>query len=250
MTTAPKDSALATDSDAVVIGCDALLALFLKGDAAEALCELPTGSVDCVIIDPPFSGNNSKAKEGSNGRFQDSLIMYDDLSERAFYKMIKPVFLECFRVMKEGAHFYCFSDWRQLRNMMDCVELGSLKIVNQICWDKISFGMGSGYRRQEEYIIVASKGHPKAFNLKNVGSVIRCKRVTNGDREHPHEKPQDLLRTLIENSTKPGEKVLDCFMGSGSTAEACKVTGRGFVGVELDAEHYETAKNRTSQILC
>lgn len=239
-----------TNSDAPAVGQQRLVSTFLRGEAGEVLREIETGTVDCVIIDPPFSGNNSKAKEGSDGRFQDSLIMYDDLSERAFYKMIKPIFLECFRVMKEGAHFYCFSDWKQLRNMMDCVELGSLKLVNQICWDKVSFGMGSGYRRQEEYIIVASKGHPKAFNLKNVGSVIQCKRVTTGDREHPHEKPQDLLRTLIENSTNPGETVLDCFMGSGSTAEACKVTGRGFVGVELDTEHYENAKTRPGRVLC
>ena len=119
----------------------------ILGDCLERMKEIESGSVDCVIIDPPFSGNASKAKAGNKGRFQDSLIMMDDMSERAFYQLMKPVFIECFRVMKEGAHFYCFSDWKQLRNMMDCIELGSLKMNNLVCWDKTHFGMGAGYRR-------------------------------------------------------------------------------------------------------
>jgi len=220
----------------------------IHGDCLEKMKDIPSGSVDCVIIDPPFSGNNSKAKKGSGGRFQNSLIMYDDFSERVFYQIMKPTFLECFRVLKEGGHFYCFSDWKQLRNMMDCIEMGSLKMINLVCWDKTHFGMGSGYRRQEEYIIVASKGHPKHFNLRNVASVIQCKKV-GIKRDHPHEKPLDLLDVFIKNSTNERDTVLDCFMGAGTTGEACKRNNRNFIGIELDEEYFKIAERRISDAL-
>ncbi len=216
----------------------------LQGDCLEKIQEIETGTIDMVLIDPPFSGNNSKAKKGSEGRFQNSLIMFDDMSERAFYQIMKPVFIECFRVLKEGGHFYCFSDWKQLRNMMDCVEMGSLKINNLVCWDKTHFGMGAGYRRQEEYITVASKGHPKQYNLRNVASVIQCKKVTPKNRKHPHEKPIELLKTFISNSTNEGETVLDCFMGSGATGVACKELNRNFTGIELDDSYFNIAKDK------
>lgn len=213
------------------------------GDATEMLAEVASDSVDCVIIDPPFSGNASKAKAGKDGRFQNGLIMFDDMSERAFYQLMRPIFKECFRVLKEGGHFYCFTDWKQLRNMMDCVELGSLKVTNLVCWDKTHFGMGAGYRRQEEYIIVASKSHPKAFNLRNVASVIQCKKVGKS-RKHPHEKPRELIRTFVENSTKEGDTVLDCFMGSGVVGEVSVSMGRGFIGIELDQKYFDIAQCR------
>lgn len=216
----------------------------INGDCLDKIQELETGSVDMVLIDPPLGGNNSKAKKGSDGRFQNSLIMFDDMSERAFYQIMKPIFIECFRVLKEGGHFYCFSDWKQLRNMMDCVEMGSLKINNLVCWDKTHFGMGAGYRRQEEYIVVASKGHQNKYNLKNVASVIQCKKVTPNNRKHPHEKPIGLLSTFISNSTNEGETVLDCFMGSGATGVACKELNRDFVGIELDENYFNIAKDK------
>ena len=218
----------------------------IHGDAMEEIKNLLDDSVDCIIVDPPFSGNNSKAKKGHTGRFQNSLIMYDDFTERAFYQIMKPIFLECFRVMREGSHFYCFSDWKQLRNMMDCVEMGSLKLINLICWDKTHFGMGSGYRRQEEYIIVASKGHPKHFNLTNVASVIQCKKV-GIKRLHPHEKPLKLIDIFIKNSTNEGDTVLDCFMGIGTIGVACKENNRKFIGIELDKEYFKIANERLSQ---
>ncbi len=219
----------------------------MQGDCLEKMADIESSSVDCVIIDPPFSGNASKAKAGKAGRFQDSLIMMDDMSERAFYQLMKPVFIECFRVMKERAHFYSFSDWKQLRNMMDCIELGSLKMNNLVCWDKTHFGMGAGYRRQEEYIVVASKSHAKAFNLRNVASVIQCKKLGKA-RLHPHEKPQDLLKVFIENSTDEESVVLDCFMGSGATGLAAKNLNRSFIGIELDEAYFKIAQDRISAI--
>jgi site-specific DNA-methyltransferase (adenine-specific) len=59
--------------------------------------------------------------------------------------------------------------------------------------------------------------------------------------KHPCEKPQKLLRHIIEASSRPGDVVLDCFLGSGSTGIACRESGRKFIGIELDPEYFRKA---------
>ena len=62
--------------------------------------------------------------------------------------------------------------------------------------------------------------------------------------KHPCEKPVEMLRHIINASTRPDAVVLDCFMGSGSTGEACKLEGRRFVGIERDPTYFEFARRR------
>lgn len=64
---------------------------------------------------------------------------------------------------------------------------------------------------------------------------------------HPTQKPVPLLEYLIKTYTNPGETVLDCCMGCGSTGVACVNTGRSFVGIELDAGYFDIASWRIQQ---
>lgn len=66
-------------------------------------------------------------------------------------------------------------------------------------------------------------------------------------RLHPTQKPVDLLEYLVKTYTNPGETILDNCMGAGSTGIACMNTGREFVGIELDPEYYQIAKERIEQ---
>lgn len=59
---------------------------------------------------------------------------------------------------------------------------------------------------------------------------------------HPTEKPLSLIENLVLNSSKEGETVLDCFMGGGTTARACKMHNRNFIGYEINKDFYEEAK--------
>lgn len=65
-----------------------------------------------------------------------------------------------------------------------------------------------------------------------------------GNKKHPTEKPVELMKILIENSSKEGNIVLDCFMGSGSTGIACIETNRKFIGCEIDKKYYDIAVER------
>lgn len=69
-----------------------------------------------------------------------------------------------------------------------------------------------------------------------------------GNKKHPTEKPVELLKLLIENSSNEGNIVMDCFMGSGSTGIACINTNRKFVGIEIDKKYYDIAVERIQEI--
>lgn len=62
--------------------------------------------------------------------------------------------------------------------------------------------------------------------------------------EHPTIKPLDEVKKRILNSTKEGDIVLDCFMGSGTTAVACKELGRHYIGFEMNPKYYQIALDR------
>ena len=66
-------------------------------------------------------------------------------------------------------------------------------------------------------------------------------------KNHICEKPVDILERIIRTSGRPGDTVLDCFMGSGSTGVACINTGRKFIGIELDRKSFEKAEKRISE---
>ena len=73
--------------------------------------------------------------------------------------------------------------------------------------------------------------------------------IQKGKKTHPTEKPIELMKILIENSSLPQGVVLDPFMGTGSTGIACVNTGRNFIGIELDNNYFEIAKQRIEEAI-
>ena len=93
-----------------------------------------------------------------------------------------------------------------------------------------------------------TKGHEYTQQFTNYPTqFIEFKR--DRDKLHPTQKPVALLEYLIKTYTNEGGTVLDNCMGSGSTGVACVNTGREFIGIELDENYYNIAKNRISQAL-
>ncbi|RKZ81789.1 MAG: hypothetical protein DRQ39_11460 [Gammaproteobacteria bacterium] len=94
-----------------------------------------------------------------------------------------------------------------------------------------AIGMGYHYRARYEFILFFEKGKRKLNNL-GIPDVLSFKRIRSKDA-YPTEKPPELLQVLIENSTEPGDLVIDPFMGSGSAGEAALGTGRHFWGNDI-----------------
>ena len=75
------------------------------------------------------------------------------------------------------------------------------------------------------------------------------KKLVGNKQLHQNQKPIDLCKFLINKFSQPNDVVLDCFMGSGTTGVACQELNRNFIGIELDAEYYEMAKQRIKSII-
>ena len=123
--------------------------------------------------------------------------------------------------------------------------------IKNLIWDKGNKIMGAFYMSQYEYIMFFRKGH--GYPIRNCGTsdILRIPNIKqssdDGTNFHDTEKPVDLMKCLVENSTDSGDIVMDPFMGIGSTGVACKQTGRDFIGVEIDKKYFGVAKNRIEQ---
>lgn len=97
--------------------------------------------------------------------------------------------------------------------------------------------------------LIDEGGQKKVFEYKDTGwryptQLLKFQRDCLTCNLHETQKPVALLEWLIKTFTNEGETVLDSCMGSGSTGVACKNTNRDFVGIELDKEYFDIAKNR------
>ena len=101
--------------------------------------------------------------------------------------------------------------------------------------------MGNYYRFKYEMVLFGQKGN-KPMKNHSFADVLDCNGA--GNEFHPTQKPIDLLKIFIQNSSDENGVVFDPFMGSGSTGVACKLTNRNFIGIELNEEYFDIAKQR------
>lgn len=221
-------------------------------DCLEGLAEIPDNSVDCIITDPPYflsmghAGSKTNAVGSGNSDQLNSNRAFDDLAIcTPFYKQL---FAEYARVLKEDGSFYFFTDFRGYAYYFPLLN-AALPVRNLIVWDKKS-GPGAFYAFAHEFIVF---GTYKSKTKKGVGTNVwrmagfnSGAKSTNGEKEHPSQKPWELIAKAIEDSSEPGAVVLDTFMGSGTTAVACIKTGRSYIGFELNETYHAIAQQRVA----
>jgi site-specific DNA-methyltransferase (adenine-specific) len=127
-----------------------------------------------------------------------------------------------------------------------------LEFKQMIVWDKGPMGMGWHYRRSYETVLVGVKkgaAHKWFDTSMKIENIIRpnmhgIKKIIPSKEEHPTVKPKALSSFFINLHTQKGDKVLDPFMGSGTTGISCKEFDRDFLGIELDEIYYKLAQKR------
>lgn len=228
----------------------------IYGDCLTELKKLPPNSIDAVITDPPYcSGGfteSQRMKATSQGISANRLadmawFENDNMTTAGLIWLLREVILECVRVMKPNGHILIFTDWRMLHNLAPAIESTGVQYRNLVVWDKLYAGMGNGFKPTHELIMHFVKGKAQFFTL-NGSNVIRAARVQSNKKEHHTQKPLELLKSLIDVTTREGDTVLDPFFGSGSTGEACLKMGRNCIGIEKNATHYNTAKSRLQRV--
>ena len=222
------------------------------GDCLELMKVLPDGCVDAVITDPPYcSGAHESARRGKReARTPESVnsrptIQLDDMGLLGYQWVTRQWFLDARRFMLEGGSLACFSDWRMTPFIQLMLETAGWRLTNVIVWDKTYPGLGSGFRAQHEFIVLASNGQPNWFSY-DYGNVIQSVRLT--DTEHPHQKPVDIVEKIIQTCSPEAGTVADLFLGVGTTAVAAKKLGRHFLGFEISPEYCKIAEDRIALV--
>ena len=219
-------------------------------DAVEKLMD--GQKADMVFTDPPYGmsygggraqGDNVKFKNRSGGIKAHGMILGDDKTGDDLIHLIRDALLSALTTSKEGLSAYVCFPWRTYSEfeaaMLECGLNASACIV----WDKKSIGLGqSNYRPQHEFIFYCKGG--TWYGDKSQSDVWYMSRGATGQYVHPTQKPVELIEKAINNSSKAGDIIIDCFGGSGSTLIACEKTNRHARLMELDPKYCDVIVKR------
>lgn len=209
-------------------GEPALRNTILRGDCTKLMAELPEASVDLIVTDPPYIVNY-RSRSGLR-------VANDNCTE-----WLRPAAEGMFRMLKPGGLCVSFYGWTKANLFIDAWQRAGFRIVGHIVFVKryASSSGFLGYRHEMAYLL--AKGSPTR-PTQPIADVISF--PYTGNRLHPTQKPIEALKPLIESFSKPGDIVFDPFCGSGSTLEAARILKRDWLGIELDAGHCLTSKER------
>lgn len=219
------------------------LARLVLGDARKVT---PPKPIKLLFTDPPygmdFQSNrrvvSAKAERIAGDQDADSALALLDETLQAM--------LPC---MADDSFVLVWCDWRQQCAVSDLLEQHGLTIREEVIWNKPNHSSGDLFgapARKHEKFLFAVKGNPKLVGAR-FETVLEGKRFVGSD--HPTEKPVDLIATVIESCTEPGELVADPFMGSGGVVLTAFGLGRDFWGCEVDPAWHAVASDHLLQTL-
>lgn len=200
-------------------------------DCIRGLSELPDESVDCIITDPPY-GINYHSGHYKNGNPHKPIANDDTL----FIPLD-----ELWRILKPTGAMFVFYSHK--------VPLIDKRVKNVIIWLKNNWTAVDLYRdfgNQYECIAFMPKDQFK-LKSKRYPNVWQFNRIPADKLKHPTQKPKSIIRRLIECATTERDIVLDPFMGSGTTAVACKELNRRYLGYEINPEYFKVIDERLKQ---
>ena len=210
------------------------------GDCREVLASLQRPLASAVVTDPPFF-MPAQQYAGRDVSWQRSwadvsiLSTWWDVIVGALTPMIQP-----------NGHLLAFCDDASYPAFYPAIYT-RWPNIGCLVWDKGRIGMGTAWRQSMELIIAARSRSAYWGGDAATGNVLRFAPVPPTERVHPVDKPEALLRALIEPITPPNGLVLDPFAGGGSTLTAARQLGRRAVGIELDERYCEIAARRLDQ---
>ena len=222
-----------------------------KGDCLELMRGVGTESIDLIVTDPPYKVATGGVPNETNNVILNKNRPKGILTEHSQLIKIIPKFSdwipECYRVLKNGTHAYFMINSSNLIELANGIEKAGFKIHNILTWKKNNCTPSQFYMKNCEFVIFCRKGKAKYIN--NIGDSKTVHEFNNisGKKVHPTEKPIELMKFYIENSSEENDTVLDPFMGSGSTGVACVNTFRNFIGFEIDENYFNIASKRIEE---
>ena len=219
----------------------------IQGDCLTGLKSIKTGTANVILTDPPFSSGGKEATKNVRKSMRPAVdaedwFGSDNMSVNGFSFLMRECALEWYRILKPGSHIFVFIDWRMYAHLARAIESADLLFRGVLVWDKTYFGMGSHFRNQHEFILHFSKSNPTKPERRDIPNVLQYKPIRNGD--HPTQKPVGLLHKILSVVVKPGNHVIDCFNGVGSTGVAALLSGCSYTGIEREPAYFRITGQR------
>ena len=240
------------------------------GDCINEMSKIKDQSVDMIFADPPYNLQLSKSLlrpdqtnvKGVNHSWDkfNSFEAYDEFTKKWLY--------QCKRILKDDGTIWVIGSYHNIYRVGAIIQNLGFWILNDIIWNKTNpmpNFKGNRFTNAHETIIWASKSKKSkyTFNYKAMKVSIDDKQMRSdwslpicsgnerikklGKTLHPTQKPEFLLHRIIISSTKKNGKILDPFLGTGTTGVVAKRLGRKFIGIEKNKEYMKYAKNRIKE---
>jgi DNA modification methylase len=217
---------------ATTVSTQQLTNTIVHGDCIEMMRQMPAESVDFILSDPPYLVNY---------RDRDGRSIRNDSND----EWLKPAMKEAYRVLKQDRLAAMFYGWNAVDKFFAAWKEAGFYPVGHIVFRKeyASKRRLVQYRHEQAYLL--AKGRP-SLPKNPIADVIDVD--YSGNKLHPTQKPISALAPLVRSFTLPGEVVLDPFAGSASTCAAALLTGRKYIGVEMDDEYFIAAQQRMERV--
>lgn len=234
-------------------------------DCVEGMSLLPASKVDLIVTDPPFAINFKSIKPNYNRTASRVLEGYNEILQKDYYTFTKKWMDQAYRILKESGSMYVFSGWNNLKDILNALDDVGFTTINHIIW-KYQFGVvtKTKYVTSHYHCLYVCKNEKKrkfypysrfsknqktqqgrSMHYKDKEDVWEIKReYWTGNKKTPTKLPAELLKKILQYSTKKGDTVLDPFLGSGQVAVVSKQMGRHYLGFEIVKQYYEFAKKR------
>ncbi len=241
----------------------------VSGNCLEVMRSWPDATIDACITDPPY---NMSRRRGLAWAFSSHVTMeeqWDAFTRDEYFDFTRRWLAEICRVVKANGNILVFGSFHNIYLIGFVLEhvLGR-RILQQITWFKPNAQPNITGRlptESTEFIIWACNNSPDraskwTFNykvskeigggkqLRNMWTFPCTSRSERHSGNHPTQKPLELLERMLRLWTDPGDTVLDCFLGSGTTAVAAARLGRRWIGIERDSSYVKIARARIAKV--
>ncbi|MCK5265476.1 MAG: site-specific DNA-methyltransferase [Candidatus Thorarchaeota archaeon] len=199
---------------------------------------LPKSSIDLIVADPPF-GIGFDGKSGVYNRDDTLVIPGYREAQGSYAEFTKDWIAQLPRIMKKDASAYIFSGWTNLDAILNGASEAGLTTLNHLIWH-YPFGV---YTKRKfvtsHYHVVLLVKNAKSYYFNKIENYpedvwIVKRKYRAGKEKNSTKLPLEVVSKCIDFSSRPGDVVLDPFMGNGTTAVAAKAAFRHFIGFEIN----------------
>lgn len=227
----------------------------MQGDCLDRMKEIPDGSVDAIICDPPYQKTQSSWDSVID--FESMWIQLNRIVKHngAIVLFGMEPFSSALRISNLDNYKYDWV-WNKVKpsGHLNAKRMPMCMVENIMVFNCHHSNYNPQMTKQKPRVSETSNKHSenygkqrkvsKIIDTKHPNQIITISNANQHGKVHPTQKPVELMEYLIKTYTNESETVLDFTMGSGTTGLACKNLNRKFIGVEMDSGYFDIAKER------